>query len=200
MSGRFLAVEGLDGSGGTTQVALLAQWLRTRPLEVLTTSEPSDLEVGRLIRAALRGQVALGDGVLPYLFAADRRDHLDREVLPALAAGRWVISDRYLASSLAYQSMAAGFEHVAELNGRFPMPDLTLFLELEPAACLARIAARGQARERFEDLAQLQQVRQGYERALRWCQARGGAVAVVDGRGSVDEVAAAVRGAVEELG
>ncbi len=197
MSGRFLAVEGLDGSGGTTQVARLAASLRAQGHEVLVTGEPTSLPIGRLIRAALRGQEPLSDGVLPYLFAADRRDHLDREILPALARGAWVISDRYLASSLAYQSLAVPFEHVVALNISFLQPSLTLMHELETGAILARVAARGEQRERFEVLDTLERVHTGYHRALDWCRAQGAAVAVIDAAGSIDEVAEAVWGAVE---
>lgn len=191
--GTFIAIEGLDGSGGTTQTRLLAQALRARGHELLTTREPSDGPVGRLIRAALRGQTAglhddigveagnLADNVLPYLFAADRRDHLDRVILPAMERGAWVISDRYFPSSLAYQSLAAPFEFVAGLNAEFPVADLTLMLDLSPQACLDRIEARGQARERFETLERLMAIQSGYDRALRWVESRGGRVLRLDG-------------------
>ncbi len=195
--GRFIAVEGLDGSGGTTQLQLLARWLREQGLEVLVTGEPTQRPVGRLIRGALRGQEPLGDAVLPYLFAADRRDHLDAEILPALGRGGWVISDRYLASSLAYQSMAAPFEHVVALNRAFRQPCLTLMLDLAPELSLARVQARGEQLERFEVLDTLVRVRRGYLRALDFCREQGARVAVVDAAGSVEQVAAMVRAAVQ---
>jgi dTMP kinase len=197
--GRLIAIEGLDGSGGTTQVALLATALRARGYQVLVTGEPTRGPIGRLIRQALRGEEPLSDGVLPYLFAADRRDHLDREILPALSAGTWVISDRYLASSLAYQSLAVDFEHVVALNGQFRLPCLTIMLALSPEASLARVNARGEQIERFEVLETLRRVEQGYARALEWCRAQGAAVAEIDASGSVEEVRAAVWGAVEAL-
>jgi dTMP kinase len=196
--GRFLAVEGLDGSGGTTQVSMLAQALRARGLEVLVTGEPTrDLPVGALIRRALRGEEPLGDAVLPYLFAADRRDHLDRRILPALERGAWVISDRYLASSLAYQAMAVPFEHVVALNSHFRQPCLTVMLELEPAASLARVAARGQQLERFEVLDTLTRVHAGYQRALDWVRQQGAAVAVIDASQAIGAVQRDVWAAVE---
>jgi dTMP kinase len=196
--GRFLAVEGLDGSGGTTQVALLAQALRARGLEVVVTGEPTrDLPVGRLIRQALRGEQPVADGVLPYLFAADRRDHLDRRVLPALARGAWVISDRYLASSLAYQALAVDFDHVVALNSRFRHPCLTLMLELDPATSLARVASRGEQRERFEVLETLQRVHAGYHRALDWVRGQGAVVAVIDASQGIEGVQRDVWAVVE---
>jgi dTMP kinase len=196
--GRFLAVEGLDGSGGTTQVALLAAALRARGLEVLVTGEPTrTLPIGRLIRQALQGVEPFSDGVLPYLFAADRRDHLDREIQPALARGAWVISDRYMASSLAYQALAVGFEHVLELNHRFQHPHLTLMLELDPTTSLGRVASRGEELERFEVLETLERVHASYHRALDWVGEQGAAVAIIDASQGVQGVQADVWAAVE---
>ena len=183
MSGRFIAVEGLDGSGGTTQVGLLASRLRRQGVTVHLTREPSDGPVGQLIRATLRGQVDLPDPVLPFLFAADRRHHLDREILPRLERGDWVISDRYLASSLAYQSLISTLDRVAELNAEFPLPDLTLYLDLSPAVCVERITTRGEQRERFEQLESLGVIMERYDHAMTWCRRRGGRVVEIDGRG-----------------
>jgi dTMP kinase len=207
--GRFIAIEGLDGSGGTTQTRLLAATLTGMGLPVLTTREPSDGPVGRLIRAALKGAgspgtagedaAQLGDAVLSYLFAADRRDHLDREVLPALSKGTWVVSDRYLHSSLAYQSLAVGFDLVASLNAGFPDPDLTVMLDLAPAQCLARIAARSNARDRFENAERLASVALGYERALAWASDRGARILRTPAEGSPESIAARIREAVQRL-
>jgi len=171
--GCFVTIEGLDGSGGTTQVAMLAAaWARREPgRELVTTREPTDGPVGRLIRAQLVAgggdDRRVGDAVLPYLFAADRRDHLDYLVLPALARGAVVLSDRYALSSFAYQAAAHGLAHVMELNRAFPAPTLTVLLDLPPEACLARIERRGAPRDRFETLDRLATVAAGYEAALR---------------------------------
>ena len=99
MSAVFIAIEGLDGSGGTTQTRLLAEWFRNQGhQDVVTTNEPSTGPVGRFIRTTLNPKheaSIIGDAVLPYLFAGDRRDHLDREIIPALQRGAAVITDRY---------------------------------------------------------------------------------------------------------
>jgi dTMP kinase len=99
MSAVFIAMEGLDGSGGSTQTALLADWLLANGhTEVIVTGEPSTAPVGRFIRDALNPKheaSVIGDSVLPFLFAADRRDHLDRKIIPALQRGAAVITDRY---------------------------------------------------------------------------------------------------------
>ena len=189
MTGRFIVVEGLDGAGTTTLAKRLSDRLSAVGIEHLLTREPSDLAVGRLIRDALTHRVNLSDGVLPFLFAADRKDHLEREVEPALSAGNWVISDRYLASSLAYQSLSAPFESVAALNHRFRKPDLTLFVDTPAETCMSRIEARGEESERFEQLDRLRVVAQAYDRALEWCVARGENVIRIDGQPDADTVA-----------
>ncbi len=199
MQTRFIAIEGIDGSGGTTQVALLARWLEARGQRVHTTAEPSAGPVGRFLREALRDpQQRVGDAVLPYLFAADRRDHLDREIMPRLEDGHCVISDRYLHSSLAYQSLVMGLAAVSELNARFRAPDLTLLLDLDPEVCLQRILARGEPRDRFEALDRLRAVHDAYDGVVVLARSRGERLVRVDASGSVDQVHARVVAAVDE--
>lgn len=194
-AGMFIVIEGLDGSGGTTQVERLAAAFRAREptREVVLTREPSDGLVGRWIRAELAGG-SVSDSVLPYLFAADRRDHLDRVVLPALERGAVVISDRYALSSLAYQAAAVGLDRVRALNEGFPAPRFTFLLDLDPEACLARIEARGRARDRFETLHRLRIVADGYEAALV-AQPDPGVVRV-DAGATADEVHARILAAI----
>ena len=193
----FIAIEGIDGSGGTTQTRLLAEWFRERGHpEVLTTSEPSTGPVGQLIRRSFDPADAdscLGDAVLPYLFAADRRDHLDREIVPALQRGAVVITDRYYHSSLAYQSLAIGLPQVAALNERFQMPDLTIYLYLQPEECLARIQRRGATMERFEALDRLRQISDAYESVLVHCKARGERIERINATGTPQEVAQVIQ-------
>jgi dTMP kinase len=135
----------------------------------------------------------LGDAVLPYLFAADRRDHLDREIVPALQRGAVVITDRYYHSSLAYQSLAIGLPQVAALNERFQMPDLTIYLYLQPEECLARIQRRGATMERFEALDRLRQISDAYESVLVHCKARGERIERINAIGTPQEVAQVIQ-------
>ncbi len=195
----FIAIEGLDGSGGTTQVGRLAAALRASGRSVHTTAEPSRGPVGRFIREALvdPGQ-QISDRVLPYLFAADRRDHLDREIIPALERGDVVISDRYKHSSLAYQSLVLGLAPVVELNARFRAPDLCILLDLDASTCLERVMARGEPRDRFEALDRLRGVRDAYDAVFAWCRGQGEPMVRIDADGTVDEVAARVQAAVRE--
>lgn len=196
----FIVVEGLDGAGTTTQAARLAAWLRERGHTAVETHEPTDGPVGRLIRAALRRQEGAVDvATLPWMFAADRADHLARLVEPSLASGSWVISDRYLHSSMAYQSLDIGMDAVFALNAAFRVPDLTLFIDVPVDTCLARIEARGGEREIFEERTRLERIDRAYRAVLSRLEARGDPIVSVDGSGSIDAVSRAVRGAVAGL-
>lgn len=185
---RLVSIEGLDGSGGTTQLRLLAAALRAGGAAVLTTAEPTRGPIGRLIRLALADPALLGDAVLPLLFCADRADHLEREILPALARGEVVLTDRYVASSLAYQSLAVPMDEVWSLNAAFPPADLTVQLELPVALCLARIEARNTTRDRFETLERLSAVEATYRAGLARLEAAGHPVVHIDADGTPEQV------------
>jgi dTMP kinase len=191
----FIAIEGLDGSGGTTQVSRLATLVQNRGREVVQTREPTAGPIGKLIRRALSPgmpEAVIGDSVLPYLFAGDRRDHLDRVVLPALTRGAVVITDRYVPSSLAYQGVAIGVGEALALNASFPAPDLTIVLDVPPDECMRRILARGAPRERFEDTERLQRVRAAYADGLALLEQRGDRIISVDGTLSIDALSECV--------
>lgn len=201
MTGRFVVLEGLDGAGTTTQCERLGAWLSERGLAHLLTREPSTGPVGRLIRQTLRAEPGAPDrATLPWMFAADRADHLAREVGPALGVGRVVVSDRYVPSSLAYQSTEWPFDLVWALNASFPVPDLTVFVDVPPEVGLGRVAARGGEREIYEERGRLEAVASRYSEALARLRARGDRVEVVDGTAPPGEVEAAVRTLVESLG
>lgn len=194
MPGRFIVIEGLDGSGGTTQVRLLSQALSAH-----ATREPTDGPVGKLIRQALGDPMFMGDGVLPYLFAADRKDHLERVIEPKLTGEVDVVSDRYYHSSLAYQSLAMPLDQVMALNAGFRAPDLCVFLDLDVQGCMARIEARGQARDRFETQRQLEEISAQYGVVLGMLRQRGDNILVLDATGSIPQVHKQILAAVEGL-
>ena len=145
--GRFIALEGIDGSGTTTQRGALASALRSRGHVVLETNEPSSGSIGRLARERLaQGAVPLDRGALALLFAADRLDHVASEVEPALAEGRVVITDRYVMSSWVYQALDCDPAWVRAINSRAPWPDLTFVLDVPASEAMRRVTARhGQA-------------------------------------------------------
>jgi dTMP kinase len=151
MRGLFVVLEGIDGSGKTTQAKLLATWLRGLGREVLETFEPTDGPWGRRYRAWARGESeATPDEVLRF-FVEDRREHVDELIRPALARGAVVICDRYAASTRAYQA-AQGVDR-ARLSSAlgaeaFPEPDATLWLRVPVPVAVERMGAA--ATERFE--------------------------------------------------
>jgi dTMP kinase len=192
--GRFLVLEGLDGAGTTTQTAELARRLRARGIPAVATAEPTRGPVGSLIRLALTDRLKGPKGrdfdraALALLFAADRLDHVTTEILPRLADGRWVVSDRYVLSSLAYQTLDLPAAFVEAINARAPAPDLTLFLDVPPEVALRRRRAEGSPAEIFERLPLQRRVASTYRRAIAGGSARG-PVRVVDGTLSVGAVA-----------
>jgi len=193
-SGLLLAFDGLDGCGKTTQLARFALRLRAAGHDVLETHEPTEGVWGRRIRAMARsGERVPADEELRW-FVEDRAEHVEREIAPALAAGRTVLTDRYTLSTVAYQG-ARGLdwrELLADAEARFPLPDLVLLFEIEPAAGMARIRARGEPLEpSFEETGFLTRVAQVF--AALPCSY----IERIAGAGSVDRVEARVRAALE---
>jgi dTMP kinase len=204
--GRFIVIEGIDGAGTTSQSERLGRALRQEGRKVLTTREPSGGPVGVLLRQALTGRVTLPGGgawsaqTLALLFAADRKDHLEAEVEPALEGGQIVICDRYLLSSLAYQGLGVSMAWVESLNAHALRPDLTLFLHVPPRVAAARREARGGAPELFDSAQAQRRIARQYEVAIRR-RARKDRIRTLDGTLSMDEVSALVLASVRaELG
>lgn len=195
--GRFIVLEGMDGSGKSSQAGLLADWLSTRGVEVVSCHDPGATPVGDAVREILlhRHDLQMTAEAEMFLYMA-ARSQLVREVIrPALEAGRWVVSDRFLLSNVVYQGHAGGLDpelvwRVGEVATGGLEPDLTLLLEvdLETTARrldrpLDRLESRGQA---FR-----QRLCEGYRR-----EADRGGLQTIDARGDLGAVAAAVRGAV----
>ena len=149
--GHFIVLEGLDGAGSTTQSVLLEQHLRKTGRKPVLTKEPTVGLIGGLIKAALAGEWKITNGALQLLFAADRAHHIDTLVKPSIEAGRTVISDRYMFSSLAYGAISGtDVEWLIKINSRFPQPDITIFLDVSPQTSVRRITAGRFSAELFE--------------------------------------------------
>lgn len=196
--GLFIVVEGLDGAGTTTQGQLLARRLEAAGQRSHFTAEPSSGPIGSQIRMMLAGRLVGYQGAdwdrrsLALLFAADRLDHLACNILPKLERGIHVICDRYVLSSLAYQSLDNPSEWVEQLNRYAARPDRTFFLRIRPEVALKRRqeASPGKG-ELFETLPQQRRIAKAYDRFLETEGARQ-RVTVLDGSASIDEVAAAI--------
>jgi dTMP kinase len=203
--GRFVVLEGLDGAGTTTQVQRIADALQSEGLPVRITREPSDGPVGLLIRQALTGRLGLphragplSEEALALLFAADRRDHVDAEIAPALEQGQWVLCDRYLLSSLAYQGSALSMAWVESLNQTVLVPDVTLFLEVDLTTAARRRQGRGGPAELFEAESRQQKVARAYGEAIRR-RARKEQIIRLAGGQSVEAVTKAALAVLEAL-
>ena len=194
---RLLVLEGLDGAGTTTQARRLVEHLRAGGSQAHLTREPSDGPIGRLIRELLVGKHAIPDQAIAQstfglLFAADRMDHLQREVEVQLAAGATVVSDRWYHSSLAYQGTGADRDWIAALNARARRPDLTIFLEVRPEVAAQRRIAAGRAQELFDDIRMQEEVAAGYQATIAELTAQGERIEIIDGEASPDAVFAAI--------
>jgi dTMP kinase len=201
--GRFITFEGIEGAGKTSQIALLAEWLRARGLTVVTTREPGGSPVAERIRGVLLDRASTGMGActeLLLVFAA-RAEHLDQVIVPALAAGRWVLCDRFTDATYAYQGGGRGIDpaRIAILEDLIQgdlRPDLTLVFDLPPLLGLERARGRGEA-DRFESerLSFFEAARAVY---LGRAAANPGRYRVLDASRPLDEVAKAVTGVLSE--
>jgi dTMP kinase len=199
----FITFEGPDGSGKTTQIRLLAEWLREQGREVVLTREPGGTEIGNQIRTVLHDprNTMMDARTEILLFSASRAQHVAQLVQPALAAGKVVISDRYADSTLAYQGYGRGLdlEMLRTITGFATgglTPDLTLYLDVAPQEGLQRKQAGGDEWNRLdaEALEFHQRVRAGYlglveQEPERWV--------VINAARSVEEVQAEIKALVQ---
>ena len=187
--GRFLVLEGIDGSGKTEQTRRLAAWLEQSGHRVVSTREPTDGPFGRRYRAWARAEFEATPDEVLELFLEDRREHLRLVVLPALGRSEIVVCDRYKDSTRAYQA-AQGLdrERLRALfdTPEFPVPDLVLWLRVPVATALARMGAS--ASERFERAEFLSRVDAEYARL---------GLEAIDASGTADDVERAIRARVE---
>ena len=159
MRGFLIVVEGIDGAGKTTHARRLVRWLRERGIQAHYTFEPTRGTIGRILEE-MASKRRVDVRVEALLFAADRIDHLNRIIKPLLEMGYVVVSDRYVHSSIAYQSITVGDQRwVEELNRFAEKPDLVILLDVDPEIGLRRIKGR---RARFERIEILKRVRRKY--------------------------------------
>jgi dTMP kinase len=204
----FITFEGIEGSGKTTQLALLAERLRRNGLRVLTTREPGGCPIADAIRRILLDPVnrAMAPRAELLLYAAARAQHVAEVIRPALAEGRIVLCDRYTDATLAYQGYGRQLDmvlidHLNEIASEGCRPDLTLLLDMPETAGLERALQRNATQDlaaegRFEQetLAFHGRVRQGYLEVARRQPAR---FRLIDARGGVEEVAGRIASAVD---
>ncbi|RJS68488.1 dTMP kinase [Candidatus Bathyarchaeota archaeon] len=181
--GFFICIEGLDGCGKTTQAKLLVRKLCEKGFDAFYTAEPTRGKIGKFIKKYyLHGEKRGSVIVEALLFAADRFEHVEKEIVPALNEGKMVVSDRYIYSSLAYQG-AAGLDlkWIKELNKHAIPPNLAIFLDVKPEIVLQRLQRKKSV---MEKLAIQRKVREVYEKLVK-----DGKLVRVDGNKSKEEVA-----------
>lgn len=203
MTGLFITFEGGDGAGKSTQVNLLADWLDEKGLDVVRTREPGGTRLG----FALRELLLHGEYVHPraeaLLYAADRAQHVAEVVKPALKRGAVVVQDRYIDSSIAYQSAGRPLKEqdireLSEWSSEGLWPELTVLLDVSPELAEARREIAGKTADRFEREAQQfhANVRQGF---LQLAEAEPQRFLVLDAASSVDSLQQAIRERVDPL-
>ncbi len=168
----FIAVEGTDGSGKSTQTKLLADRLQAGGHKVYQTFEPTDGHIGKLLRSILKGQITADQTAIAAMFLADRLDHLTHPtngLLRKLEEGYTVITDRYYFSSYAYHSMYVDMDWVIACNkacADMLRPTATLYIDVPPAICMQRIQATREGTELYERADLLEKIHANYQTAF----------------------------------
>ncbi|MEM6684535.1 MAG: dTMP kinase [Bacteroidota bacterium] len=172
----FIAIEGIDGSGKSTQAKNIAKRLEAAGHKVYLTFEPTDMRIGKMIRSILGGKEKASQEVIAALFAADRLDHLLDEthgILKKLADGYIVITDRYYFSSYAYHGAHVDMDWVITSNqmaANILKPTVNIFVDVSPEVAMKRINANRETVEIYETLDNLKAVQSQYERAFEKLQ------------------------------
>lgn len=187
--GKFIVIEGLDGSGKSTQAGLLCARLAALGKKCVRTFEPTDGKFGSLARKATKGEAVIGEAELARLFAEDRREHRAKKIAPALAAGSFVVCDRHYHSNLAYQGGSPeSYGMVAALNesAMAAPPDVVFFLDVPPETCARRLlGSRGEIGI-YENIESLRELRRRYVGVFRKLAGRENIVAI-DGAGRSED-------------
>lgn len=184
--GKFIVLEGLDGSGNTTQAGLLMENLKRVGKKVHLTKEPTGYLIGGLIRSWLAHDWKSSPECLQLLFTADRAHHLKKEIEPLLRKGIYVICDRYAFSTMAYGGLDIKDKMwLRDLNKHFLLPDLTFFVKVRPEVCMRRIHKSRFGIELFEKQKELGLVWKEYEKLIKQFEH----IKLIDGEQGVEDIA-----------
>ncbi len=190
--GKFIVIEGLDGSGQTTQVKLLKEYLESKGLGVITTKEPTQpiegayySSVAQEIKDVLDKVKTKEAKAFQEMFAQDRKEHLDNQIIPALKQGQWVICDRYAFSSFAYGTAHGNdMDFLMSLNEKFLMPDYVFLLKVSPQTCMQRVVRRNEGIKFFEVEEKLANTWKQYEEVVK----RFPEINVINGEETIENV------------
>lgn len=201
--GNFIAFEGIDGSGKSTQISMLMDRLKKEGIYCYNTKEPTDSPIGSLIHQILTGRLKTDNRVIAGLFVADRLDHLLNEtdgILSKIREGTTVITDRYYFSSYAYHSVDMPMEWVIRANEQSSAilrPTVTIFIDVTPDIAIERIVKNRFRQELFEKRSRLEKVRENYLKAFDLLKNEEKYV-IIDGNQPPEKVAEAVWDTVRE--
>ena len=161
----FIVFEGIDGAGTSTQIKKLVE---SDPQKYIATAEPTSGPTGKFLRQMLAGDFKVDERTNAYLFAADRCQHIFGQggVKELCDSGKIVVSDRYFFSSLAYQSVSCGLELPMLLNSPFPLPEYLFFFDINPEVSLARVNARNESKEIYENIEAQKKIAALYEKVI----------------------------------
>ena len=161
----FIVFEGIDGAGTSTQIKKICE---RNPQKFFQTAEPTSLETGKFLRRMLGGEFSVDEKTNSFLFAADRAEHLygKNGIIEQINNGKTVISDRYLFSSLAYQSISCGEELPKLLNSTFTLPEILFFFEIDPEISLKRVDSRNEKKEIYEKIETQKKIAMEYEKII----------------------------------
>lgn len=202
--GKFIVLEGIDGSGKSLQTQLLLKYLISKRIATYRTQEPSNGPIGKIIRSEYLSGIRKTDvDVLNLLCIADRLDHITNEedgLLNFINDGICIISDRYYMSSIAYYSMPYLSDrskyHDAikdiisrnNINRNALCPDVTIFLDTDPKVSYNRIIRRGSKKEIFDDIQSIKKIHTTYHDAKKYLESIGDNIYTIDGNQSIDDV------------
>lgn len=199
----FIVFEGIDGAGTTTQLKKLADFIPEEKL--VLTAEPTKNETGLFLRRMLKGDFSVDERTAAYLFAADRAEHIwgKNGVSELTNQGKIVASDRYLFSSLAYQSVSCGKELPELLNSPFPLPEILFYFVINPEISLSRVNSRNGNLEIYEKIDFQKKTAQWYENIISEYEnsekGNGMKVIRINAEASIQEISEKIRESLKEI-
>ena len=200
----FIVVEGIDGSGKTTQIELLKDKFKLANRQVIETAEPTDGPIGSLIRNIMKGRLQTDQSTIAALFAADRLDHISNPVnglLTKMEEGKNIICSRYYFSNYAFQSEYVPIEWLVNINSlskTYLKPDLTFYINVDPKVCIERISTGRSEVEMYENLEKLTSTHDAFLRHFKDFE-EGESIHLIDGEQSVEHISAEIWGIIEKL-
>jgi len=196
-NGKFIAIEGLSGSGASTQASKIKNYLLEQKKQTIVTSEPTTGVIGGITRAHLTGEWKIESPLaLQLLFAADRANHLEREIIPALEQGTNVISDRYFFSSIAYGSLdISDQDWLYQINNQFILPDLTILIKISAKTSQERIKSDDYDIKMFDQEEKLQKIWKTYEMISN----KYPNIKIIDGEKSEEEIFEEIKKEVDKI-